>query len=168
MQVEYLLEHPDVDLVGTAMQRFDENGLHSIMHPVLSPDQGILRYRAPFYHATIMTYKRIYDALDGYTVANRTVRIEDLDLWFRFYKRKFCGRNIDKVLYYVRENQETIHRRTMISRFQSLQTTVWGFHLLGFPKRWIVEKVIILCIKNIIPYRIKQCIRDKRDTNRGA
>ena len=168
IQVNYLSKRLDVDLVGTAMQRFDENGFHSVMHPVPAPDQWTLRHRTPFFHATIMTYKRIYDALDGYTVAERAIRTEDRDLWFRFYKAGFYGKNIDEVLYYVRENRETILRRSAKSRFQSLQTTTWGFQLLGFPKWWIAEEALLLCVKSIIPYRIKQWVRDKRKNDKGA
>ena len=40
-QVDYLLSHPDLQVVGCAMQRFDEKGLHDIMHPVTAPDSGV-------------------------------------------------------------------------------------------------------------------------------
>ena len=164
-QVVYLQNNPSVQLVGCAMQRFDEKGYHDIMHPVLSPDKWTMRYRVPFYHATILTYKDVYNALNGYTVANRTTRVEDRDLWFRFYARDFVGGNIDEVLYDVRENAATISRRTVCSRFQSLPNTAYGFQLLGYPKRWLVIEVFLLITKSIIPYSLKQFFRDMLNSN---
>lgn len=76
-QVDFLRWHPDVDLVGTAMRRFDKNGLADMIYPVESPDKFTLRKRAPFLHGTIMTYKYVYDAVQGYTVARRTERAQD-------------------------------------------------------------------------------------------
>lgn len=162
-QVSFLLNNEQVDLVGCGMQRFDEKGCHDVMHPVLSPDKWTMRYRVPFYHATIVTYKKVYDALNGYTVADRAIRTEDRDLWFRFYAKNFSGANIDEVLYYVRENADTIKRRTALSRFQSLRTTAFGYQLLGYPKRWLLREFFALIAKSVIPYRVKQYFRDKAD-----
>ncbi len=162
-QVAYLLEHPGIQLVGCAMRRFDEKGFHDIMHPVPAPDKWTLRYRVPFYHATILTYKTVYDTLHGYTVADRAVRVEDRDLWFRFYANGFSGANIDEALYDVRENADAIKRRTALSRFRSLRTTAFGYRLLGYPRRWLLREVFVLIAKSIIPYKVKQYFRDKKD-----
>ena len=167
-QVDYLLSHPDLQVVGCAMQRFDEKGLHDIMHPVTAPDKWTLRFRVPFYHATILTYKKVYDALNGYTDSDRTVRVEDRDLWFRFYAQGFKGANIDEVLYEVRENTETIRRRTALSRFRSLRTTAYGFRLLGYPKRWLFTEAVLLTAKSMIPYKVKQWVRIRRDRYRQS
>ena len=164
-QVAFLLDHPDIQLVGCAMRRFDEKGFHDIMHPVLEPDRWTLRYRVPFYHATILTYHKVYEALHGYTDTDRATRVEDRDLWFRFYANGFSGANMHEALYDVRENADTISRRTALSRFQSLRTTVFGYRLLGYPKRWLLREVFTLIAKSIIPYRIKQWFRDRRKNN---
>ena len=161
-QVAYLFDHPDIQLVGCAMRRFDEKGFHDVMHPVLVPDRWTLRYRVPFYHATILTYKKVYDVLHGYTNEDRTLRVEDRDLWFRFYANGFSGANINEVLYDVRENADTIKRRTALSRFQSLRTTAFGYRLLGYPRRWLLREFFTLIVKSIVPYRIKQYFRDKK------
>ena len=164
-QVAYLLGHPAIQLVGCAMRRFDEKGVHDIMHPVTAPDKWTLRYRVPFYHATILTRRIVYDTLHGYTDEDRATRVEDRDLWFRFYANGFSGANIDEALYDVRENADTIKRRTALSRFQSLRTTVYGYRLLGYPKRWLLREVFALIAKSVIPYRAKQWFRDRRKNN---
>lgn len=151
-QIRYLQEHPDVDLVGTFMQYFDGNEFANVKATVAKPDKYILKNHVPFNHATIMTYKRVYDALGGYTVAERTNRAQDFDLWFRFFHAGFCGENIQEVLYYVRENLSAIKRRSFKVRWSTFETTRMGFKLLNFPKRWIILEFCKVAIKSLTPF----------------
>lgn len=150
-QVEYLQNHPDVDMVGTAMQRFDEKGFGAIDRKPCHPDKYSMRNMVPFNHATIMTYKRVYDTLKGYAVCERTVRAQDYDLWFRFFKEGFNGHNIPEHLYYVREDKAAFKRRTFKVRLNGFKTTCIGYRLLGFPKRWLIKPFFELVIKSLIP-----------------
>ena len=150
-QVEYLMLHSTIDLVGTAMRRFDENGFGSIDKKPEHPDKYSLRTLIPFNHATIMTYKRVYDALDGYTVSERTIRGQDYDLWFRFYSHGFKGDNIPEPLYYVREDRAAFKRRTFKVRWNGFKTTCIGYDLLGFPKRWLIRPATAMIIKSVLP-----------------
>lgn len=162
VQVDYLLNHTEYQVVGTAMQRFDENGYHDIMHPKQDPDRMTMRVGTPFFHATIMTYKYVYDKLNGYTVLERTKRAQDHDLWFRFYSVGFSGNNIDKALYYVRDDGNAIRRRTAKGRIESFKTTVYGYKLLGFPKRWLLKPAMLTFIKCLVPYKIIEWNRNRK------
>lgn len=159
-QIQYLQAHPEIDLVGTAMQRFNDEGLADITCPKEHPDKYILRRGVPFDHATIMTYKYVYDRLNGYTVSERTKRSQDYDLWFRFYAAGFRGDNIQEPLYLVKEDIAAIKRRTFNNRLNIFKTTCYGFKLLGFPKRWLIRPVIDMIIKSIIPSRIIYLYRE--------
>lgn len=150
-QLAFLQAHPEVDLVGTAMQRFDEKGLGTVIEKPEKPDKYTLRRSIPFNHATILTYKRVYDALKGYTVSDRTVRAQDYDLWFRFYHAGFTGANLRETLYLVREDGAAYKRRTIKVRWVTLQTTYMGFRLLGFPKRWLIRPTVEAVVKSMIP-----------------
>ena len=167
-EVDYLMAHPDVQLVGTDMQCFDEKGKHRIRHAVSSPEPVILRNRSPFFHATIMTYRSVYDALHGYTVAPRTERAEDLDLWFRFFQIGYAGANIPETLYEVREDQETFRRRTVQGRINGLKTLAWGYRLLGFPARWMVKPVILAGLKSVVPAQAVRWMRQRQDFLNGG
>lgn len=158
-QIAFLIDNTDVDLVGTYMQRFDGNEKADIVKVSLNPDKFTLRNATPFNHATIMTYKRVYDALGGYTVAKRTARAEDFDLWFKFFYNGFCGKNIPEPLYFVRENVAAIKRRTFKSRWNAFKIRVYGYKLLDFPKIWIVKSFFITLYKSIIPVWITRIYR---------
>lgn len=160
VQVAYLRAHPEVDLVGSAMQRFDDGGLKDIVRLAPCPDRLSMRKaHVVFFHATIMTYKRVYDALDGYTVSERTRRSQDYDLWFRFFHAGFTGVNLDEPLYQVREDASAIRRRTRRVRWNRLQTTRIGFRLLGFPRWWIIRPFAETVVKCLIPYGLMDLYR---------
>ena len=153
-QLSYLRAHPEVDLVGTAMQRFSSRGIADIDRKPEHPDRFTLRTTVPFNHATILTYRRIYDALGGYTVAERTNRGQDYDLWFRFFHAGFSGANMQEPLYLVREDLDAIKRRSFKVRWNAFKTTRYGYRLLGYPKWWIIRPAVSMVFKSLVPYRL--------------
>lgn len=158
-QIAYLKEHPEYDLVGTSMRRFDESGMHDIEYAADSPDRYTLHSANPFNHATILTYKRVYDALGGYTVAERTNRGQDYDLWFRFYHAGFNGNNLREPLYLLREDKAAVRRRTFKVRYNAFKTTVYGYRLLNYPKSWIIKPAVFMIVKSITPYFVADWFR---------
>ena len=163
-QVKYLQEHIDIQLVGTAMQWFnDKNGPTRIIYKPEHTDKWTLHKEIPFHHATIMTYKTVYDSLNGYTVSERTRRAQDYDLWFRFFAEGYTGDNIHKALYLVREDESAIKRRTFKVRWNAYKTTRIGYRLLGYPKRWLVKAFFVALIKGLTPSFIQKAYRSKRE-----
>lgn len=158
-QVKYLIEHPEIDLVGCAAQRFNENGLNDIYYMDEHPDRYSLYRKVPFGHAMIMTYKRVYDALDGYVVAKRTERGQDYDLWFRFFHKGFQGANLQEALYDVREDDNAIRRRTFKVRWRTYQTTRMGYKLLNYPIRWRILAFLSVVAKSMTPFWVQKLIR---------
>ena len=150
-QVAVLLSHPEYQMVGTCARRFDETGLHDVVKLPEYPNRDTLRKGEPFLHATIVTYKSVYDQLGGYCVSKRTERTEDLDLWFRFYYNNYEGYNIQKPLYLVRENLNAVKRRTVKSRLLGLQTAFYGFKLLKYPWYCYVKSTLSVMLKIMIP-----------------
>lgn len=164
-EVLYLQEHPDCDLVGTAMQQFDENGPIQIVSKPENVDKFSMRTMVPFNHATIMTYRYVYEKCGGYTVAKRTNRAQDYDLWFRFFAEGFHGHNLPDALYLVREDMNAIKRRTFKVRWYAYQTTRIGFRMLGFPKRWLIKEFFTTLFKSLIPYRLMHWYRKLQAKN---
>lgn len=158
-EIKYLMEHEDVDLVGTAIQRFNDNGNGDIIYAIEFPDKYTLKDRNPFLHATILCKKEVYEKLGGYTVSERTVRAQDYDLWFRFYNAGFTGVNLQKPLYLMREDKAAIRRRTVKARFNSLKTTFIGYNMLGYPKRWLIKPILSTFFKAFTPYLLVDMYR---------
>ncbi len=135
-QREFLLEHPELQVCGTSMMRFDENGEYDLYQAVRHPDRFTLLHQVPFCHATILMRKEAYDALGGYVVSPRTERGQDLDLWFRFYAAGYAGDNLEEPLYKVCEDRAAIRRRKFKYSVYVAQTRRLGFKLLNYPKRY--------------------------------
>lgn len=158
-QIKFLKENPNVDLVGTYMRRFDGNVFVDIVTVPTKPNKFTMRNTVPFAHATIMTYKRVYDELNGYTVAKETARAEDADLWFKFFAADFKGETIPEPLYFVRENMNAIKRRTFRSRWDALKVVRKGHKLLKYPKWWILEPMLKTLLKSFSPVWIVNIFR---------
>lgn len=171
-QIAFLKTHPEYSVVGTAMRRFSDKGQADIQFGVKNPDRYTLRNTVPFNHATIMTYKYVYDKLNGYLVSKRTERSQDYDLWFRFYKEGFEGFNLEEPLYYVREDINSIRRRTMRGRLKTYKTTLIGFKMLNYPWHWYIRPTLSL-MKGLVPsslilvYRRFQAKRHKTNRQEG-
>ncbi len=162
-QIAYLKAHPEMDLVGTAMQRFDESGLGMTSYAVEDPDYYTLRNSIPFLHATILTYKYVYDKVKGYTVSPRTERGQDYDLWFRFYHEGFKGHNLKEALYLVREDTNAVRRRSVKVRLNGIRTTIIGYRLLRYPWWWTIKIVVKSLLKCLVPYKFIDCYRDRQN-----
>lgn len=158
-QVSFLNNNADIDLVGTGMQRYNENGLNDVVYPVRYPDKNTLFNTVPFFHATIMTKKKVYEDLNGYSVEKKTIRVEDVDLWYRFYERGFYGENILKPLYFVKEDKGAIRRRTIKNRYNALLVSLGGYKKLKYPIVLYVKPIIEFFVKSLVPYKVQDLYR---------
>jgi len=149
-QIDYLRSHPDCDLVGTGITVSDgKKVIGSVIRPEEPTKECFLRF-LPFSHATIMTYKRVYDRLGGYSLESAASRVEDRELWFRFFAAEMKGYNLQEELYVMREDDNAIRRRTLRSRINSAVISWRGYRLLGFPK-WAYLLPLVSIAKGILP-----------------
>ncbi len=134
-QLTFLKEHPEYDLVGTGIQvSTGENILTTIIQPEIPVPEDMLHCNC-FSHATIMTYKRVYDVLNGYSLDPSVERCEDLDLWSRFFVAGFHGYNLSDELYVILEDENAVHRRDLKNRLNAAKTLRRSFkrmNLHGF------------------------------------
>lgn len=156
-QVRFLEMHPDIDLVGTGVTVSDgEKKIASIIKIENPTKETMLRSNA-FSHATIMTYKKVYDVLGGYSLDPMVLRVEDVDLWCRFLAAGFKGYNLQEELYVILEDINAVKRRTLSARINSARTRCHGYHLMGF-KGFVCYKPYILVLRAFIPQRIYRLV----------
>lgn len=153
MQYEFLESNTNYDLVGTAMRVFDEFGEHGLMAKNDVPDQIDLLRKACFNHATILMKRLAYEKVGLYTDLPRTVRCEDVDLWFKFYAAGFKGYNLPDPLYKVRVGINDFKRRTFESRLNETKTRLSGYRLLKI-KIWFYPLAFKPLISGLIPHKV--------------
>ena len=158
-QVAVLESRPEIDLVGTAMQRFGDRGAAGIVMPPERPNRFTLRRSIPFCHATIMARNSMYKEVGGYNESSRTARSQDVDLWFRFFDHGFVGINLNEPLYLVREDLAAISRRTFRTRWNGFLISINGYRRLNYPLHWYVRPFVQLS-KGFIPFRVQEWYRE--------
>ncbi len=156
-QVAFLRAHPEYDLVGTGVTVFDgEKKIASIIKTPEPTRETMLRQNA-FSHATIMTYKRVYDQLGGYSLDPTAVRVEDVDLWCRFLAKDLRGYNLPDELYVILEDTGAVKRRTLRARLNSAVTRCRGYKLMGF-RGLVCYKPYLIVLKAFVPTALYRSI----------
>ena len=157
-QINFLKNNPDIDCIGTGMTRFDENGDFENLYSAEKPDRFILKMYPVCFHATLMMKKECYDAIDGYISSQRTLRCEDIDMWFRFTAAGFKAYNLQECLYKVREDRKALNRRKFRYTICNVKTNLYGFRLLDYPA-YLYPYAFKPVVSHFIPYRLKSIIR---------
>lgn len=111
VEINVLESEPDIAIVSTDMEFFDESGVWGyIRHPEY-PEKKDFICESPFCHAPCMVRKSAYDGVSGYTELPRLLRVEDYHLWYKMYLAGFRGKNIGKSYYQMRDDRNAYSRR---------------------------------------------------------
>lgn len=120
-EIAFLENNPEFDLVGTNMISFDEHGEkgYHIMKEIPVKDD-YLKKGVTFAHATIVMKTRVMKSLGGYCEDWYAKQAEDYELWSRFFEEGYRGYNLQKKLYYVREDSNAYKRRSSRRRLRGM------------------------------------------------
>ncbi len=150
-QTALLEKNPHIDIVSSAMNLFDEDGIWGITSVVPCPTNKDFMKWTPFCHAAAMVRKKAYDEVGGYTVDNKLLRVEDYHLWIKMYSKGYKGINIEEPLYSMRDNRNAICRRKFRFRINEIRVKIFAIKKLKLPKIYIVYCLRPL-ILGILPY----------------
>lgn len=115
-ELRFLEEHPEYAIVTTPMKYFDANGVFREGHGGREPKLTDFPKFSPFCHAPCMVRKEAYDAVEGYTVAEKLLREEDYHLWIKMYQKGYRGYTLEKALYSMRDDRNAKRRRNFKAR----------------------------------------------------
>lgn len=114
-QVEFLNNHPEIDVVGCTLAEFEDTvGDSKLIKKCQQYHKDMvknIKWRSPMNHATIMFRRqRVVDA-GGYF--GNTIMFEDYALFIRLWKAGLRFHNLDQILYYMRVDSglNSIRRR---------------------------------------------------------
>lgn len=160
-QIRFLESNKDIQLVGTSMEIFDGEKVVGIRTYKKNVDKYDMIKNPCFAHATIMTYKYVYDSLNGYLVSKRTERGQDHDLWFRFFAKGYKGANLEKPLYRVLEDDNCYKRKKWKYRIHSFQTTIIGYRSVNMPVKYYIWAFKPLLV-GFIPRKLMKNIKENK------
>ena len=140
-QLEFFEQHPDVDVLGTAMDEFDG-----------SVDQVIGTRRLPTSHAEILRYARLNSPINNPSVMMRVdavreaggyrdvYHMEDYDLYARMLAGGKRFHNMPEALTYFRISTSVFERRTaqgMFSAERQMQKNLVAYGLISKRRAWL-------------------------------
>lgn len=102
---------PSISIVSTDMEFFDESGVWGKTTTKKYPQNADFLKGTPFCHAPCMVRREAYEAVGGYSVEKKLLRVEDYHLWVKMYENGFKGMNIQEALYQMRDDRNAQGRR---------------------------------------------------------
>lgn len=140
LQVDFLQLHPDVSVLGGAMDIISTEGrlIARRCYPQLSSEiNSAMQLTNAIAHPTVMFRKEVIDLYGSYNPSY--LYCEDLDLWLRWMNAGLLFRNLPQVL--VQYRQDTTRREHLNWRY-NLRA-----RLSNFSSRNLIRRIIgILCI----------------------
>lgn len=153
IELNALENHPEISFVSTDMDFFDETGTWgTIWHPDFPTAEDLVRDN-PFCHAPCMIRREAFESVDGYTVDEKLLRVEDYHLWIKMYVHGKRGMNIHQALYSMRDNQNADNRRRFKYRLNEAHVMRLAVKELRMPKWMIIyslRPIIVGLMPNII------------------
>ena len=132
-ELEVLINEPEIAIVSTDMTCFDENGSWGLIAHSTYPKASDFLHGSPFCHAPCLVKKEAYDAVNGYSVSNRLLRVEDYHLWLKMYEAGYKGKNLHEPLYQMRDDRNAYARRKLRYRFNESYVIILAVKNLHLP-----------------------------------
>ncbi|MDE7126657.1 MAG: glycosyltransferase [Bacteroidales bacterium] len=132
-ELAVLESHPEYAIVSTEMSFFDENGIWGKSNAIEKPQPADFIHRTCFCHAPCLVRRQAYDAVGGYSVNKRLLRVEDYHLWIKMYAKGYRGYNIKEQLYQMRDDRNATGRKKLKYRFNEAYVKHCAISLLNLP-----------------------------------
>lgn len=162
-QIKFLERNHEYQLVGSAVELFDSNGIWGQRSMPEKPEKKAFLWGSPFVHPSILIRRDVLVKIKGYRVAKETKRTEDYDLFMRCYAAGFKGYNMQEVLYQFCEDKNSVTRKKYRYRIDEAKIRYKGFRKLGLMPKGILY-VFKPLIVGLLPYSLLVRLRgDKKE-----
>lgn len=160
-QAAFLDTHPAYAIVSTPMILFDEKGEWGRTSSKEFPQPKDVVCGSPICHAPVMMRKECMDAVGGYTVDPRMLRVEDVNLWIKLYAAGYRCCNLQEPLYRMRNDQNALNRRKYRYRVNSTYVRLLGCKALHLgPVCYL--RAFTPMLNGLVPAKLRQLIRKKQ------
>lgn len=152
-QIKFLEDNSEYSLVGSRAYLIDKNNniWGNSKKPVEVPKPIDLLNGPCFIHPSVMIKKDVLDELDGYNEC--ALRVEDYDLWFRFFAKKYKAYNIQNQLIQYRLDTHSYSKRKYKYRINEFKVKINGYKINNIPYKYRFNALKPLII-GLIPTRM--------------
>ncbi|MCM3765952.1 glycosyltransferase [Neobacillus niacini] len=168
-QVNYMMAHA-CDASGGGAYLFDDDGVWGERQLNKKPGKEVMITGTPFIHPTvIIRHDRLLE-VGGYSDNQFTKqRLEDYDLWLKFYEKGYTLENMEEPLIYFREDKDSYTRKSRRFRLTETKVRLNACKRLKIPyiKRFLAFKplLVMLIPKNTLrKYHIWQASQNSYHT----
>lgn len=152
-EIKVLDDHPEYAIVSSPMLYFDEEGVFKTGTAKMNPQKKDFVKGTPFCHAASMCRTAAIMEVDGYSIDDRLLRVEDYHLWMKLYAVGFKGYNIQEPLYMMRDDRNAQKRRNWQNRKNEIYVRHIGFKMLGLP--WYSQ---LFALRPLLVFLTPTCI----------
>lgn len=145
-EINFLDNNREFDIVSTPMIQFDEQGVFRVGKALkINPSISDVITGSYICHAPSMIRTEAIKAVGGYSTNDKTLRVEDVDLWIRLYLNGSRCHIMDEPLYKMRDDRNAVARRKFKYRVNSSRV-----RLIACKKAKLNLKSYIKCLEPII------------------
>lgn len=144
-EINFLDEHPEFAVVSGPMIYFDEKGDFRIGRGRGEINKKDFVNGSPLAHAPCMGRTSAFKAVEGYTVDEKLLGVEDYHLWFKLVSFGYKLFMIDEPIYKMRDDRGAMARRTWRRRINEAYVKHIGFKMIKLP--WYMQ---IYCLRPLL------------------
>lgn len=159
-QMTFLDSNEQYAFVGSAINKFDEDGIFGTVKFPEKPIAKNFLWNNPYAHPTVMIRRKVINQIGGYRDIPATKRCEDYDLWMRLYEKGYKGYNIQTPLLNYYEGRNSYSKRKFEYRVNEAKTRFDGYirnKLMPIGIIYVIKPFVV----GIIPGNILRKIRRK-------
>lgn len=138
-------QNPEIAIVSTDMMFFDDAGTWGKTNALEKPVAKDFLKCTRFCHAACMVRREAFDAVNGYSISNRLLRVEDYHLWIKMYEMGYVGVNIQEPLYSMRDDRNAQKRKQFKYRLNEAYVKAYAVKHLKLSRTGY-----IYCLKPLI------------------
>lgn len=146
-ELDFLDKHLEYAIVSGPMNYFDEHGIFMRGRGRGAVSKKDFVRGTPFCHAPCMVRSEAYKAVDGYSIDEKLLRVEDYHLWFKMYSKGYKGYMLEEPIYEMRDDRNATIRRNWINRRNEAYVKHIGYKMIGLS--WYYQ---IFTLEPIIKY----------------
>ncbi|MBR5808982.1 MAG: glycosyltransferase [Clostridia bacterium] len=160
-EINFLKKNPEYAIVSAQMEYFDQAGIFGKSSGLGEAHKENIPKGTPFCHAPCMVLKEAFDAVGGYSVSKRLLRMEDYELWIKMYAQGYKGYNLPEVLYRMRDDRNATKRRKFRYRINEAYVRYLAVKRLGLSKKYLIYMARPILV-GLLPAGIYTILHKKR------
>lgn len=158
LQEKFLLENPEIDILGGSMQEFDdEHECLNVRHYPLTHEDACkyIVKACPLAHPAVMMRRRIFD--EGLHYDERYRMSQDIKLWYDAILAGYRMANLQEIVLYFRQQGDVFRRRSRVkawNEFKIYMNGIYRMHgLFTLAYRYPIARYVF---RNLPPSLVKK------------